>query len=180
MAYLWQTDEIDLDLLISRLGKSANKHFPKFLECSLKRCDWFSSGFERMAGEHFNHIFYYAIFKSPPPPPPSARLHFLPPPLPIYVHYRQKQTQLGVCEWGTSDSFHMAASLIALFTAKDNCSMVQWRIIRLMLCCTCAIWVICLAEKTTAPQLFTCGASKASHRHKEIGENCMRPSLQPR
>lgn len=94
-------------------------------------------------------------------PSPSAQLHFLPTPLFIYVHHRQIQTHLGVCEWGTSDAFHIAASLIALFTAKDNCSLVRWRIIRPMLCSARAIWVICLAEKATGHQLFTCGEHKA-------------------
>lgn len=94
-------------------------------------------------------------------PTPSAQLHCLPTPLFIYVHHRQIQTHLGVCEWGTSDAFHIAASLIALFTTKDNCSLVQWRIIRPMLCCACAIGVICSAEKATGWQLFTCGEQKA-------------------
>lgn len=37
-------------------------------------------------------------------------------------------------------AFHVAASLIAAFTAKDDCSRVQWRIFRSAPRCDCAAW----------------------------------------
>lgn len=38
------------------------------LDCSLKRWDWFLGNCQRTGSNHFNHIFYHAICKSPPPP----------------------------------------------------------------------------------------------------------------
>lgn len=52
-------------------------------------------------------------------------------------------------------AFHVAASLIAAFTAKDDCRRVQRRIFRSALRCDCAAWDL-LKRGGSGHHLFTC------------------------
>lgn len=80
----------------------------------------------------FKFVFFLRVSTS------CTQIPFLPTPVFIYVHHQQTPTHLGVCEWRTSHAFHISASLIALFTAKDNCNSVQRGIIRPLFRCACA------------------------------------------
>lgn len=86
--------------------------------------------------------------RPPAPPPPLPHLFI------CTITDRYQVTGESVNEEAML-AFHVAASLIAAFTAKDDCSRVQRRIFRSALRCDCAAWDL-LKRGGSGHHLFTC------------------------